>query len=275
MSGCLPDCPVGVQQAKYRSYFLKTIVGTITLVHAGIAVVDFAAELRVIDRRSALLLMLAFLATGTYLYVRRGMRNVPAPAWRSLSSSDFNSALYFVPACTLSWSALLGPVATGWRTMVAVVVATLLHIVLIYDIILRLPHLATRIVPSLEGKPLSPRDRQLEYDYRRHAVLCRGKGSPRRRARARSAAVARRRARSNDCRGRHVLTTRGRRLCLQLVQSYSDVSAWLSAALASAGLFPSLVVVVGPGPASTLFLLSPFFMIPIISAVKDRLRPRA
>jgi hypothetical protein len=231
-----------------------------------------------IAHADALSVVLLAFATGGFIYLRAGLRNLPRAKWRDFSTADLIAVIFFVPPCAISWVGLLSGWGVSYPWYLTAGLCVILHISYIQEVFLRIPAGIERLRELIFIVHLDERALKQEYDLRRHrAGLCecysfpRGRESSRKRRGKRyrtmvqSAAVRRRHRRMRGSAGPIEPFFRS------VLNIYSDSSSWLAATLASAGLFASLPAVSSPGLAAALFLLSPFFLIPVAHYLRRRM----
>lgn len=258
---CVPDCPVGIRTAATVARLVTGTVLVVVVGCGGFSIAWMAWRCRLLSEPSAALLTLATMLVGAYLCGRRWMHGLPETDWRSLGPGDLLSAVLFVPACALAWYALLAPAVEARFLGVVTITATLLHVIGLYGAILRLPHAAASLLGPLKRR-LCTAELRKEYESRRHAVICLERRGARRSAAVRRAALARRSP------SPEMLTIRA--ALRWTVESYSNTSLWLSAVLASAGLFPAMAAAAPPVISSALFVCAPLGLVPFFAAFHRR-----
>jgi hypothetical protein len=249
-------CPIGSQNADALRRLIRSVVASMLPILITIGTLLVCIRMGVIARTDALVVALLALATGGFIYLRAGLRNLPRANWRDFSAADLIAVIFFVPPCAISWVGILSGSGVSYPWYVTAGLCAILHVAYIQEVFLRIPAGAKRLREMIFAVKLAEDELKQEYNLRRHRVRCKRRNSKRYRSMMRRAAVQRRRRRRDGSAGRLELFFR----CV--FDAYSDASAWLAATLASAGLFAALPPVLSPGLTAALFVLSPFFLIP-------------
>ena len=276
MRRCRPECPIKKHRTNEWRILARLTSLAAAILFSAFALAWLGHRLEIISAAGSVLLTAASLLISFYVYLRHHFRWPPVPHG-SLTASDVHSAIYFVPTCLLSWTSLLAAALNGWELWIAAVSATSIHLMYTFGIFLRLPCVASEVAQSLDpSAQLSQEQRQLIRERLDHDLYCgskkEGYREKRRRAdahRYRQRAAGRRRA------GQSPLVQTARAWAQQRALEYSDTSMWLSASLASAGLFTALGSIAAPAPMAALFMISPFILIPAATTIRKRIRSQS
>lgn len=189
-------------------------------------------------------------------------------SWRSLSVGDWISVIFFPVMTVLGWNDFWKDLPGGWRVL-WVAFCSLTHCLLFWVMMIFFMRLlrSTRNAFGFYGSGLSEEAGDERWAFARHMVKCR-KGTPEyRRYLARMAPTARRRRRARNS----VRAQWRYRKIDRVVTSYESSPSWMSATLASGGIFIWAVQNLTPGPLSASILFIPYLLIPVLEFAKSRL----
>lgn len=186
-------------------------------------------------------------------------------SWSSLSVGDWLSVLFFPVSSIIGWSDYWKEIH-GSLKVVYVGSSAMFHCLLFWALMMYIMRMARSIRSKVgrlnDGASSSYLAEHRAYVY--HVKNCvSGNALAKRKERVRYSALKRRKFR-NSLAWRRVFG-----MLESVADSYEDSSAWLSAALASGGLFTWAVQDLSPGPGSAVVFLIPFVLIPIVYQLRQ------
>ncbi|MCI2423374.1 hypothetical protein MOQ72_38745 [Saccharopolyspora sp. K220] len=188
-------------------------------------------------------------------------------AWGSLSTGDWISVVFFPVSLAMGWGDFWRELR-GHAHLIAVGLSTVGACGFFIALMLFGMKMARAIRSAVRvpGQPVTVDVLRYQRRHVWHRVHCDVNVDADRYKRQVSAAARRRRKDRNSRRVQAFY-----RCVDALIRPYENSTSWMSAALASGGLFIWLVQNVKPGPLGVLILASPLLTIPIIETVRSRL----
>lgn len=261
-------CEIGVQRRASAVDLFRFALRMVALLLAAAAVVGLCVNFGLVHPVVAKIVA-GFggvaLAFGVLLRTPLGAADF---SWRSLSVGDWISVVFFPIMTVLGWNDFWEELPGGWRIF-WVAFSSLVHCLLFWVVMIFFMRLlrSTRNAFGHYGSGLSEEAGKERWVFARHMVNCR-RGTPEyHRYLARLAPTAQRRRRARN-------STRSQwryEKIDRVMTSYESSPSWMSATLASGGIFIWAVQNLTPGPLSASILFIPYLLIPAFEFAKSRL----
>lgn len=262
MQSC--SCPIGesrrfhlAQLARLGLLLLSCFLFVLSLAIAGVRfnlIHPIVGRIAIIGT-TVVLMFISFLRAPTLSNVKL--------SWRRLGTGDWISVGFFPVSSVIGWSSFWSDLPQWWALFYTIT-STVVHCLLFWFSMLYIMRLArsfrTAFGRFMEGaRPSDLAQRRAESWHMRKCVP----EIVTNRYMKKLPASAERRRRARKYPRRQYLC----RLADTVADSYEDSSSWMSAALASGGLFTWMVQSLQPGP-SALILFIPFALIPVVYIIR-------
>lgn len=187
-------------------------------------------------------------------------------SWSALSTGDWISVTFFPLSVLIGWSDFWGDLPGNWA-IAYTIISSILHTTAFWFLMLVVMRTARsfRVSFGKLGHGASPDDLTKRRTYAWHMRKCVSNKVAARHAMRMAPTAIRRRRQRNSQQRKSILAWAD-----AVADSYEDSSSWMSAALASGGLFTWAVQTLPPGPVTALIFFIPFVLIPVVYLVRHR-----
>lgn len=262
-------CEIGKQNRQQSAEMLRFALKAAAILLGLLTTLRLGVSFQIIHPQLALIVGETAGLTLAFAALLRGPQAKAAFSWKSLSVSDWISILFFIISSILGWLGFWGELSQPWVLPFTVGTA-LAHCLFFWVIMIFFMRLIRSIRHAFGnyGQRRGIDELRHHRTYFRHMIECKTKTSKSRDRFMKRAAKAatRRRGDRVSSRRRYLYKAVDRTL-----SSYEDSSSWMSAALASGGLFIWAVQNLSPGPLTALTSFSPFLVIPLIYYAKSKI----
>lgn len=244
-------------------FFLQAIA--LLLATAGLAAI--AVRFNIVPPAVGAVLISALGATLTFAALLKSpLGSDTSFAWAALTTGDWISVAFFPVSVLIGWSEFWGDLPRNWA-IAYTIGSSIAHIIAFWFLMLTVMRTARSVRASFGklGHGASADDLAERRTYAWHMRNCVSRKAAARHAIRMAPTAIRRRRQRNSWRRHSILTWAD-----AVADSYEDSSSWMSAALASGGLFTWAIKTLSPGPITALIFFVPFALIPVVYLVRRR-----